>query len=103
MPTIVHDDGAYSKMRLASPYGCDYLVIVRCNITARHEKEYAMKSTQINQVIDSMNVMDRARAVRGMHQAMVLGNMVDAITSSVRGALGSAGRAMTLVYGRPSR
>ena len=62
-----------------------------------------MKSNEINQVIDTMNVMDRARALRGMHQAMALGNLVDAITSSVRGAVNSAGHAMTLVYGQTSR
>jgi hypothetical protein len=59
-----------------------------------------MEGKQINQVIDSMNVMERARALRGMHQAMLLGNMVDAIASRVRGAVSDAGRAMTLVYGR---
>ena len=62
-----------------------------------------MESRQIDQVIDTMNVMDRARALRGMHQAMLLGNLVDAIVSGVRGALRSAGHAMTLVYGRAGR
>jgi len=61
-----------------------------------------LKDSQI-EVIDSMNVLARARALRDAHQAMVLAKMYDAIASGVRRALGDAGRAMTLVYGRASR
>ena len=60
-----------------------------------------MKRNETSQVADSMNARDRAHAQRGMHQAMALGNLVNALTASVRGAVRSAGHAMTLVYGRP--
>jgi hypothetical protein len=54
-----------------------------------------MERKQIDQVIDTMSVMEQARALRGMHQAMALGNMVDAIVSRVRGWLGDARRDRT--------
>lgn len=62
-----------------------------------------MERKQIDQVIDTMSVMEQARALRGMHQAMALGNLVDAIASGLRGVVGDARRAMTLVYGRTNR
>jgi hypothetical protein len=62
-----------------------------------------MERKQIDQVYDTMNLMDRARALRGMHQAMLLGNLADALASGVRDALSGAGRAMALVYGRTGR
>ncbi len=62
-----------------------------------------MERKQIDQVIDTMSVMEKARALRGMHQAVALGNLVDAIVSRVRGVPGEARRAMTLVYGRTRR
>jgi hypothetical protein len=62
-----------------------------------------MERKPVDQVIDTMSVMEQARALRGMHQAMALGNLVDAIVSRVRGVLGDARRAMTLVYGRTNR
>ena len=62
-----------------------------------------MEQKQINRGIDTMSVMHQARALRGMHQRMVLGSLVDAIASAVRGALGGAGRAVTLAYGRTHR
>jgi hypothetical protein len=58
---------------------------------------------QINQGIDTMSVMNQARALREVHQPMVLGNLVDAIVSHIRVAFTGAGRAMTLVYGRTGR
>lgn len=62
-----------------------------------------MEHDQINSVNDTMNALERARALRDAHQAMLLGNLADAIASRVRGALSDAGRAMTLVYGRANR
>jgi hypothetical protein len=59
-----------------------------------------MKHAHPESVIDSMNAIERARALRGVHQAMVLRGLVDAIVSRVRRALASAGHAMTLVYGK---
>jgi hypothetical protein len=59
-----------------------------------------MERNEISKVIDTMNVMDRARALQGMHQAMLLGNVVHSIASGVRHVLTDAGRAMTAVYGR---
>jgi hypothetical protein len=61
-----------------------------------------MEHEQI-QVIDTMNVLQRARALRDAHQAMLLANLFEAIATRVRGALSAAGHAMTLVYGRPVR
>jgi hypothetical protein len=62
-----------------------------------------MKSKQLNQIVDTMNVMDRARALRGMHQAILLANVADAIATRARRALESAGRALTVVYDRGGR
>ena len=62
-----------------------------------------METKQVTQVIDTMNVMDRARALQGMHQAVLLGNLVDAFVARVRGALNGSAQAMTLVYGRSGR
>jgi hypothetical protein len=59
-----------------------------------------MKRAQKESVIDSMNAIERARALRGMHQAMLLRRLADALTSQVRSALASAGHAMSQVYGR---
>lgn len=62
-----------------------------------------MERKPIDQVIDTMSVMEQARALRGMHQAMALGNLVDAIVARVRGGPGNARRAMTLIHGRTNR
>ena len=62
-----------------------------------------METKEVTKVIDTMNAMDRARALQGMHQAVLLGNLVDAFVARVRGALDSAAQAMTLVYGRSGR
>jgi hypothetical protein len=62
-----------------------------------------MEHEQTNQVIDTMNVLERARALRDAHQAMLLASLFDAIASRVRGALTAAGHAMTLVYGKSVR
>jgi hypothetical protein len=51
-------------------------------------------------VIDTMNALESANALRGMRQAMALANLVDAIVPGMRYALSDAGRAMDLVYGR---
>jgi hypothetical protein len=58
-----------------------------------------MESKQLR-VIDTMNVFERARALEGMRQALLLESFVQAISSRVRSALNSAWDAMTLVYGR---
>jgi len=50
-------------------------------------------------VIDTMDALARANALRGAHQALVLGNLFDAIVSGVRYAFSDARRAMDLVYG----
>ena len=50
--------------------------------------------------IDTMDALARAKALRGAHQAMALGNLVDAIVPGVRYALSDARRAMDVVYGR---
>ena len=62
-----------------------------------------METKQVTKVIDTMNVMDRARALQGMHQAVLFGNLVDAFVARVRGALNSSAQAMTLAYGRSGR
>jgi hypothetical protein len=62
-----------------------------------------METKQLTKVIDTMNVMDRARALQGMHQAVLLVSLADAIVTRVRGALNSSTQAMTLVYGRSGR
>jgi len=59
-----------------------------------------MERQQILQVIDTMSAAERADALRGMHQAMVLGNLVDAVVSGVRGALRKVRRATTMVSRR---
>jgi hypothetical protein len=61
-----------------------------------------MERKQIDQVIDTMSVMEQARALRGMHQAMALGNLVDGIVSRVRGWLGDARRGRTPPVGAPT-
>ena len=79
--------------------------VARRNMTAvtLEGVQQAMGQKPINRVIDTMNVIERASALRGMHQAMALGNLVDAIVSDVRGALSDAGHAMDLLYGRAAR
>ena len=58
-----------------------------------------MQTTQIESVIGTMNAMERARALQGMHAALLIERLFRAIGSGVRRAARSAGRAMTLVYG----
>ncbi|HTS23999.1 MAG TPA: hypothetical protein VMN79_19585 [Casimicrobiaceae bacterium] len=62
-----------------------------------------MERKQADRVVDTMNTLERARALQGMHEALLLGNLTLAATSRVRKALRSAGEAMTLVYGAPHR
>ena len=62
-----------------------------------------MHGKQFESVLDTMNVMERARALRAMHQALLLEKLASAIVARVRRALRSACHAMTLVYGRAVR
>ena len=59
-----------------------------------------MQTRQIESVIASMNEMERARALQGMHTALLIERLFSAIASRARKAWRSAARAMTLVYGR---
>ncbi len=59
-----------------------------------------MQTKQIESVINTMNEMERARALQGMHTALLVERLFSAVASGVRKALRSAGHAMTLVYGR---
>ena len=59
-----------------------------------------MERKELNQTFDTMTVINQARALREVHQPMVLRNLARAIVSRIRAALIDAGRAMTLVYGR---
>lgn len=59
-----------------------------------------MERKQSSRVVDTMNAMERARAVEGMNQALLLAEVTLAGVTRVRNALNSAGKAMTLVYGR---
>ena len=47
-----------------------------------------------------MNAIERARAEEGMKQALLLADLTLAGVRHVRNALNSAGRAISLVYGR---
>jgi hypothetical protein len=71
-----------------------------CGAAMRQFRQGAsqMESRQLA-VIDTMNVVERARALEGMHQALLLESFAHAISSRVRRALNSAWHAMTLVYG----
>jgi hypothetical protein len=62
-----------------------------------------MNGKRTSEVLSTMYAVERARALQGMHQALRVEKLFSAATSRVRNALGSAGRAMTLVYGRPGR
>jgi hypothetical protein len=59
-----------------------------------------MDTTQIESVISTMNAMERARALRAMHQALLIERLFIAIGTRVGRAARSARHAMTLVYGR---
>ena len=59
-----------------------------------------METRQIESVIATMNTMERARALRAMHQALLIERLFSAIGTRVRRAVHSARHAMTLVYGR---
>jgi hypothetical protein len=59
-----------------------------------------MQTRQIESVIDTMSEVERARALQGMHAALLIERLFSAIGSGIRRAMRSAGRAMTLVYGR---
>ena len=59
-----------------------------------------MDTKQLESVIGTMNTMERARALQGMHTALLIERLFDAIAARVRKAARSAGHAMTLVYGR---
>jgi hypothetical protein len=62
-----------------------------------------MESKQFESVFDTMNEMERARALQAMHTALLLEKLASAIVARVRRALRSAGHAMTLAYGRAGR
>jgi len=62
-----------------------------------------MESRQAGRVVDTMNTLERQRAVEGMNQAMLLAELVSAGVTRIRSALRSAEHAMTLVYGRGGR
>jgi hypothetical protein len=59
-----------------------------------------MQTKQRESVINTMNEMERARALDGMHTALLIERLFSAIASRLRKALRSAEHAMTLVYGR---
>ena len=59
-----------------------------------------MDTKQIESVISTMNAMERARALRAMHQALLIERLFIAIATRVGRAVRSARHAMTLVYGR---
>ena len=59
-----------------------------------------METRQIESVISMMNAMERARALRAMHQALSIERLFAVIGTRVRRAVHSARHAMTLVYGR---
>jgi hypothetical protein len=59
-----------------------------------------MQTREIKSVIAAMNAVERERALRGMHTALLIERLFRAIGSGIRRALRSAGHAMTLVYGR---
>ena len=59
-----------------------------------------MDTKQIESVVGTMNPMERARALQGMHTALLIERLFDAMASRVRKAVRSAGQAMALVYGR---
>jgi len=59
-----------------------------------------MDTKQIDSVIATMSPLERGRALQGMHTALLIERAFDAIASSIRRALRSAGHAMALVYGR---
>ena len=62
-----------------------------------------MRNGELDSVLATMNVMERARALQGMHQALLFERLASAIVARVRSALRSAGHAMSLVYGRAGR
>jgi hypothetical protein len=62
-----------------------------------------MHSKEFESVLRTMNVVERARALRAMHQALLIEQFTSSIVARVRKALRSAGHAMTLAYGRGGR
>jgi len=59
-----------------------------------------MDTKQLESVVATMSPMERGRALQQMHTALLIERLFSAIGSRVRRALRSAGRAMTVVYGR---
>ena len=59
-----------------------------------------MQTKQRESVINTMNEMERARALDGMHTALLIERLFSALASRARKAWRRAARAMTLVYGR---
>jgi hypothetical protein len=59
-----------------------------------------MATTQPIRVIDTLNALERARALQGMHDALFLGNLTLATMSRIRAALSRVGQALSLAYGR---
>ena len=55
-----------------------------------------MERQQIMQVINTMNISERRRALRGMRQAMLLGQLWDGVASTLRRTLRSVARATTV-------
>ena len=62
-----------------------------------------MERENIMQVINTMNVAERQRALRGMHQAMVLGRLWDAAASTVQGMVRNVARVTSLAQGRTGK
>ena len=62
-----------------------------------------MHSKEFESVLRTMNVVERARALRAMHQALLIEQLTSRIVARVRKALRSARHAMTLAYGRAGR
>jgi hypothetical protein len=62
-----------------------------------------MHSKEFESVLRTMNVVERARALRAMHQALLIEQFTSSIVARVRKALRSAGDAMTLAYRRAGR
>ena len=59
-----------------------------------------MERKQPSRVADTLNAVERARAMEGTQQALLLADVTLAGIARIRNALNSAGQAMTLIYGR---
>ena len=59
-----------------------------------------MDTKQIESVVARMSPMERARALQGMHTALLIERIFSGLGAGARRALRSARHAMTLAYGR---